>query len=151
MTLQEKINEDLKQALKSKLEPTLGTLRLVKADIQYELTKTGGSSLDDLAVVQILKANYKKRMETASEYEKVGRLDLAEKETKEAEVIQVYIPQEISEDEIKTVVTSVIKEISPSGPSDMGKVMGKTMAVFKGKNIDGNKVSTIVKNALASL
>ncbi|BDA79031.1 hypothetical protein LPTSP3_g19610 [Leptospira kobayashii] len=151
MTLQETINVDLKQALKSKEEPTLGTLRLLKADIQYELTKTGASELSDTAVMQILKSNYKKRKDTAVEYDKVNRKDLADRERSEAEVILRYIPAEISDEEIQNAVSKLVKELGASGPSDMGKVMGKVMAEFKGQNIDGSKVSHYVKQALSSL
>jgi uncharacterized protein YqeY len=150
MTLQETINSDLKQALKSKDELVLGTLRLIKADIQYELTKTGASELNDISVMQILKSNFKKRKDTAVEYDKVNRKDLADKEREEAEVISRYIPAEISESEIQSAVTKAIGEMGAVGPSDMGKVMGKVMAIFKGQNIDGSKVSHIVKQSLSA-
>jgi len=151
MTLQEKINEDLKKALKSKEEPLLGTLRLVKADIQYELTKTGASSLPDTSVLQILKSNYKKRKDTAEEYDRVGRSDLANAERNEAKVIEAYIPEEVSLDEISSKAKSIIETLGAKGPSDLGKVMGKVMGEFKGQNIDGNKVSSVVKELLASI
>ncbi|MDZ4727102.1 MAG: GatB/YqeY domain-containing protein [Leptospira sp.] len=150
MTLQETINSDLKQALKSKDELVLGTLRLIKADIQYELTKTGASELTDVNVMQILKSNFKKRKDTAIEYEKANRVDLASKERDEADVISRYIPAEISESEIQNAVTNAIQEMGAKSPADMGKVMGKVMAVFKGQNIDGSKVSLIVKQSLSA-
>lgn len=151
MTLQETINSDLKTALKSRDEAVLGTLRLIKADIQYELTKTGASELTDPAVMQILKTNFKKRKDTAVEYDKANRNDLAEKERSEAEIILRYIPKEISEDEISSAVLQAVKELNASGPGDTGKVMGKVMGIFKGQNIDGSKVSSIVKQTLTSL
>ncbi|MCZ8342015.1 MAG: GatB/YqeY domain-containing protein [Leptospira sp.] len=150
MTLQETINTDLKVALKSKDEAVLGTLRLIKADIQYELTKTGASELADPAVMQILKVNFKRRKETALEYDKAGRADLAEKERSEAAVIARYIPKEISDEEIAKAVNQAIAELGASSPSDTGKVMGKVMGMFKGQNIDGSKVSFLVKQALSS-
>ncbi|TGN18432.1 GatB/YqeY domain-containing protein [Leptospira idonii] len=150
MTLQETINADLKLALKAKEEPLLGTLRLLKADIQYELTKTGAAELSDPAVMQILKTNFKKRKDTAVEYDKANRKDLADKERLEADVIARYIPAEISDEEIQKAVEVAIQELGAAGPSDMGKVMGKVMAVFKGQNIDGSKVSHHVKQALTS-
>ncbi|MCZ8155076.1 MAG: GatB/YqeY domain-containing protein [Leptospira sp.] len=150
MTLQETINADLKQALKSKDELVLGTLRLVKADIQYELTKTGASDLNDVSVMQILKSNFKKRKDTAIEYDKAGRSDLADKERVEADVISRYIPAEIGDVEIKKAVERAIEEMGSVTPADMGKVMGKVMATFKGQNIDGSKVSSIVKQSLSA-
>ena len=80
MSLQTKINEDLKIALKAKNEPLLSTLRMLKSDIQYELTKTGASSLSDEQVISILKKNSKQRLESSKEYQKAGREDLAKKE-----------------------------------------------------------------------
>jgi len=84
MSLQEKLNDDLKRSMKEKLEPGLSTLRMIKSDIQYELTKTGGSSISDEAVLQIIKKNIAKRRDTALEYRKASRIDLAEKEEQEA-------------------------------------------------------------------
>ncbi|GBF48962.1 YqeY-like protein [Leptospira ryugenii] len=150
MTLQETINSDLKQALKAKDEVLLGTLRLIKADLQYEMTKTGATELNDSFVMQVLKSNYKKRKDTALEYEKANREDLANKERAEADIISRYIPKEVSDDQIQDAVTKAITEMGASSPSDMGKVMGKVMAVFKGQNIDGSKVSLIVKQSLSS-
>lgn len=149
MSLQEKINEDLKSALKQKQEPKLSTLRMVKSDIQYELTKTGASTLTDEQVMNILKVNVKKRKETAVEYRNAKRVDLAEKEEQEAEIISTYLPASVSESEIRTCIEKAIEELKPKGPSDMGKVMGKVMQEFKGKNIDGSLVSSLVKSMLS--
>ncbi|MGV3666174.1 MAG: GatB/YqeY domain-containing protein [Leptospira bouyouniensis] len=150
MTLQETINTDLKTALKAKDEIVLGTLRLIKAEIQYELTKTGASELSDTAVMQILKTNYKRRKDTALEYDKANRPDLSSKEIEEAEIISRYIPKEVSEEEIGKATEEAIVELNAGGPQDMGKVMGKVMAKFKGQNIDGSKVSSLVKQALSA-
>ncbi|MCG6148771.1 GatB/YqeY domain-containing protein [Leptospira levettii] len=150
MTLQETINSDLKTALKAKDEKVLGTLRLMKAEIQYELTKTGASELSDTAVMQILKSNYKRRKDTALEYDKANRPDLSSKEIEEAEIISRYIPKEVSEEEINKAVKEAVTQLGASGPQDMGKVMGNVMAKFKGQNIDGSKVSSLVKQALSA-
>ncbi|EOQ90707.1 YqeY-like protein [Leptospira yanagawae serovar Saopaulo str. Sao Paulo = ATCC 700523] len=150
MTLQETISTDLKTALKAKDEIVLGTLRLIKAEIQYELTKTGASELSDTAVMQILKTNYKRRKDTALEYDKANRPDLSSKEMEEAEIISRYIPKEVSEEEIGKATEEAIVELNAGGPQDMGKVMGKVMAKFKGQNIDGSKVSSLVKQALSA-
>ncbi|GBF41819.1 YqeY-like protein [Leptospira ellinghausenii] len=150
MTLQETINSDLKTALKAKDEKVLGTLRLMKAEIQYELTKTGASELSDTAVMQILKSNYKRRKDTALEYDKAKRPDLSSKEIEEAEIISRYIPKEVSEEEINIAVKEAVTQLGASGPQDMGKVMGNVMAKFKGQNIDGSKVSSLVKQALSA-
>ncbi|MCB1193299.1 MAG: GatB/YqeY domain-containing protein [Leptospiraceae bacterium] len=151
MSLQTKINEDLKIALKAKNEPLLSTLRMLKSDIQYELTKTGASSLSDEQVISILKKNSKQRLESSKEYQKAGREDLAKKEEAEASLINSYMPAAVSEEDIKKAVTDAIRELSPKGTSDMGKVMGKVMQVFKGKNVDGSSVSSIVKAKLEEI
>ena len=145
-TIQEKIYQDLKEALKSKKEPELSTLRLIKSEIQYELTKTGAQEILDANLIQLLKKNISQRKESAFEYKKASRLDLAEKEEAEAKVILQYLPAEISMEEIEAIIA-----VSAKGLSDSGKVMGKVMLKFKGKNIDGSKVSEAVKRVLQAL
>ncbi|XDD47950.1 GatB/YqeY domain-containing protein [Leptospira sp. WS39.C2] len=150
MTLQETISTDLKTALKAKDETVLGTLRLIKAEIQYELTKTGASELSDTAVMQILKTNYKRRKDTALEYDKAKRPDLSSKEIEEADIISRYIPKEVSEEEINKAIGEAVETLGAVSLQDMGKVMGYVMAKFKGQNIDGSKVSSLVKQALSA-
>jgi len=148
MSLQEKINEDLKRSMKERSEPALSTLRMLKSDIQYELTKTGSSSISDDQVLQIIKKNISKRRDTSQEYSKANRQDLAEKEDKEADFLHGFLPPSIPESELETVVLRVISEIGAKSPSDMGKVMGKVMLEFKGKNVEGSVVSALVKKNL---
>ncbi len=148
MSLQEKINEDLKRSMKERLEPALSTLRMLKSDIQYELTKTGSSSISDDQVLQIIKKNISKRRDTSQEYSKANRQDLAEKEDKEADFLHGFLPPSIPESDLETVVLRVISEIGAKSPSDMGKVMGKVMLEFKGKNVEGSVVSALVKKNL---
>jgi|JI8StandDraft_1071087.scaffolds.fasta_scaffold162355_2 uncharacterized protein YqeY len=150
-TIQEKIYQDLKEALKSKKEPELSTLRLIKSEIQYELTKTGAQEILDANLIQLLKKNISQRKESAFEYKKASRLDLAEKEEAEAKVILQYLPAEISMEEIEASIQEAIIAVSAKGLSDSGKVMGKVMLKFKGKNIDGSKVSEAVKRVLQAL
>ncbi|HMV43951.1 MAG TPA: GatB/YqeY domain-containing protein [Leptospiraceae bacterium] len=148
MSLQVRINEDLKSALKSKEEPKLSTLRLLKSDIQYELTKTGASTLSDDQVIAVIRANSKKRRETAAEYRKANREDLALKEESEDAVLVSYLPASMPEAEIREVIAKVIQELSPK-PSEVGKVIGKVMQEVKGKNADGSLVSNLVKSMMA--
>jgi uncharacterized protein YqeY len=150
-TIQEKIYQDLKEALKSKKEPELSTLRLIKSEIQYELTKTGAQEILDANLIQLLKKNISQRKESSLEYKKASRLDLAEKEEAEAKVILQYLPAEISMEEIEASIQEAIIAVSAKGLSDSGKVMGKVMLKFKGKNIDGSKVSEAVKRVLQAL
>ena len=151
MSLQELLYEEQKKAFKEKKEPDLSTLRLLKSDIQYELTKTGASTLSDEAIVQIIKKNIVKRKDSAVEYRKANRIDLAEKEEAEASFLEKYLPPSISEDELKLVIQEAVSSVGAKGIADMGKVMGKVMASLKGKNADGTLVSTLVKNTLNSV
>jgi len=148
MSLQEKINEDLKRSMKERLEPALSTLRMLKSDIQYELTKTGSTSIPDDHVLQIIKKNISKRRESSQEYNKANRQDLAEKEDREADFLQGFLPPSVPESELEKVVLRVISEIGAKSPSDMGKVMGKVMLELKGKNVEGSVVSALVKKNL---
>lgn len=148
MSLQQKINDDLKSALKSKEEPKLSTLRLLKSDIQYELTKTGASTLNDDQVIGLIRSNSKKRKETALEYRKANREDLALKEDSEDAVLTSYLPATMPEAEVREVVSRVIKEIAPKSAAEAGKVIGKVMQELKGKNADGSLVSSLVKSMM---
>ena len=149
MSLQEKINEDLKSALKSKEEPKLSTLRLLKSDIQYELTKTGASTLNDEQVINLIKANSKKRRETAVEYRKANREDLALKEDSEDAILASYLPASMPESEVREVISRIIKELAPKSPAEAGKVIGKVMQELNGKNADGSLVSSLVKSMMS--
>ncbi len=148
MSLQEKINDDLKRSMKEKAEPALSTLRMLKSDIQYELTKTGSSTIPDEHIIQIIKRNISKRKDTAQEYHKANRIDLATKEEQEASFLYEYLPPSIPESEIESVVIRIISEMGAKSPSDTGKVMGKVMGELKGKNVEGSVVSTLVKKNL---
>jgi uncharacterized protein YqeY len=149
MSLQTQINEDLKSALKSKEEPKLSTLRLLKSDIQYELTKTGVSTLNDDQVIALIRANSKKRRESASEYRKANREDLAVKEEAEDAILASYLPANMPEAELREVILRVIKELAPKSPAEAGKVIGKVMQEVKGKNADGSLVSSLVKSLMS--
>lgn len=148
MSLQEKINEDLKRSLKEKSEPALSTLRMLKSDIQYELTKTGLSSMSDEQIMQIVKRNISKRRDTAQEYKKANRLDLAEKEENEADFLQHFLPPSLSESELIPIIQRIVTEMGACSPANMGKVMGRVMSELKGKNAEGSLVSSLVKKIL---
>jgi uncharacterized protein len=148
MSLQKTINEDLKQSIKSKDEKKLSTLRMIKSDIQYELTKTGDSDLSDEKVIAILKKNAKSRHETAEEYKKADRLDLAQKELEEEQIILQYLPKGPSSTEIEAFVRSLVAETPPKSLSDVGRYTGKVMQNFKGQNVDGSEISNLVKSVI---
>ncbi|XDD51981.1 GatB/YqeY domain-containing protein [Leptospira sp. WS92.C1] len=148
MSLQIKINDDLKEAMKAKKEPHLSTLRLLKSDLQYELTKTGAKELTDDQVISLIKKAYAKRLDAIGMYQKAGRNDLLAQEESEAVVLKTYLPPEMPEEEIIAIIDQIFAELQPTA-KDMGKVMGRVMAAFKGKSVDGTKVSAIVKSRLS--
>jgi uncharacterized protein len=149
MSLQELLYEEQKKAFKEKKEPDLSTLRLLKSEIQYELTKTGSSILQDEQILQIIKKNIVRRKDTAIEYRKANRIDLAEKEESEANFLEKFLPPSLKEEELIVIIQETITQLGATGQSDVGKVMGKVMASIKGKNVDGNLVSSLVKKLLS--
>ncbi len=149
-TLQEKIGEDIKDAMRKKEEVRLGTLRMLKSDLQYELTKTGASTLDDEAVMTLIRRAIKKRQDSREQFEKGGRPEMAEKEAAEMAVLETYLPASVSEDTIRAKAEEIIAKVKPAGPQDFGKVMGQVMAAFKGQNVDGNIVNRTVRSLLGN-
>lgn len=151
MDLKEKINQDLKDAMKSKDGLRLGTLRMVSAAIHNrEIEKKGKreDSLSEEELLEVLGKEAKKRKESAEAYEKGGRNDLAEKERSELNIIKYYLPPELDDNEIRLIIEETIKDLGEGlTEKDFGKVMGKAMPKLKGR-ADSSKVSMIVKEAL---
>lgn len=150
-TLAQRIQQDLKKAMKARSETELSTLRLLKSDIQYEMNKTGASEISDEALQLIIKKALKKRKDAAEQYERAGRDDLAQKEIAEYKILESYLPEQVSDEEILKALDEVIGETGAAGPGDMGKVMGKTMSRFKERNIDGARVKELAMGKLRSL
>lgn len=147
MTLSERIAEDMKQALKAGEKLKLETLRTVRAQF-LDLTKRGSdhpvTEDDEMAV---LLSAIKKRKEAIDVYQQAGRKELVEKEKSELEIIQAYLPQQMSRDEADRAIEAIVKQTGASSPKDFGKVMGVAMKELKGK-IDGKTVQEIVKQKL---
>jgi uncharacterized protein YqeY len=149
MTLSEKINNDLKDAMKRGDRTKLETLRLIRAHL-IELSKRGtGKEITPDEEVSVLTGAIKKRKEAIELYEKGGRMDLADQERKELEVITAYLPQQMSREEAGEVVQRIIGETGSSSPKDFGKVMSLAMKELKGR-IDGKAVQEIVKGTLGA-
>lgn len=144
MPILEKINSDFTQALKEKRQDALSTLRLLLAAIKNERIKKM-TDLTDEDVIKILKSEIKKRKESISEYEKGNRMDLAEKEKKELEILNPYLPQQMDEGQIKTEVEKILATITDT--ENEGKVMGAVMAQLKGK-ADGALVKKVISELL---
>lgn len=147
-TLETRIQQDLVSAMKSKDEIRMNTLRGVKTAIMESKTaKNGNQNPEDSDILKILQKMVKERNEVAEVYKTNGRTDLAEKETKEAEIIKTYLPKTLSEQETIEVVEKVISETGANSMKDMGKVMGYINKTYSGQ-IDGSFVSKIVKEKL---
>jgi uncharacterized protein YqeY len=147
MSLSEKIIADLTASMKAQDAPRTSTLRMVKAAIMNRQIEKGGA-LDDEEVSKLLRSLVKQRRDSIEQYQKAERQELADKETAEIEVIEAYLPQAASREEIEAVVAAAIAESGASSMKDMGKVMKATQAALSGKNADGRLVSEIVKAKL---
>ncbi len=147
MSLTDQINNDIKTAMKARDTKKLTALRDIKSKILLEATSGAGTEVSDEAASKIVMKLYKQRMDTYNLYVKEGREDLAEDELFEAKVIEAYMPQLMSEDEVRKVVQEKLAAMGASGPQDMGKVMGPIMGQLNGK-ADGKMISTIVKEEL---
>ncbi len=149
MALKEKLSEDLKNAMKSGDKIRLEVVRMLQTMLKRkEIERRGeGKELTEEDEIQVIKSEIKKRKEAIELFEKGGRNDLAEKEKKELEILNEYLPAQMSEEEIKNFVEKVIQELGASGPKDLGKVMGAVMKELRGK-ADGSLVQKIVKEKL---
>jgi uncharacterized protein YqeY len=151
MTIQEHIVADIKEAMKARAQDKLRVLRSLKAKLmEKEISKrTGGKAakLTDEQAVQVLMKAAKQRKESIDQFEEGGRKDLADNERTELKIIEAYLPEMMSEDEVRDIVLQKINALGAEGPQDMGKVMGPLMGQLKGK-ADGSLVSKIVKEEL---
>ena len=147
MGLTEKINDDIKAAMKAREKEKLAALRDIKSKLLLEATSGGDGEISEAAENKIVVKLYKQRMDTYDLYIKEGREDLAADEKFQAEIISAYMPEMMSEDAIRKVVLEKIAAIGASGPQDIGKVMGPVMGVLNGK-ADGKVITDIVKAEL---
>jgi len=148
MSLKTQLTEDMKTAMRAKDQVSLSTIRLINAAIkQFEVDER--TEADDAKVISILTKMVKQRKDSAKIYTEAGRQDLADKENAEIEILNCYLPQMMSAEEIKTVVEAVIAETGASGMADMGKVMGVLKTRLAGK-ADMGEVNKILKAALTS-
>ena len=148
MGLKEKINEDLKSAMKSGDKVRLETIRMVRAQV-LEFDKSGtGREMSEDDEMKILLSAVKKRRESIDLYEKAGRSELAAVEKKEIEIIQEYLPKQMDPSDAEKIITRIISESGAVVSKDLGKVMPAVMKELKGK-IDGKIINEIVKQKLA--
>jgi len=148
MSLKEQIISDMTAAMKAQDAVRTSTLRMVKAAIMNR-EKDGGREPTDEDVLKLLRSQVKQRRDSVEQYQKANRQDLADKELAEIAIIDAYLPQSASQEEIDQAVTAAIAETGASSMKDMGAVMKSTMAKLAGKNADGKMVSETVKAKLA--
>ena len=151
MSLKIQIEEKLNQALKAKDKNIYPTLRLVVSaikDAEIAGRSKGQKEINDGDITTILKKMIKQRNESCEVYKKAGRKELLENETKEIEVISVFLPKQLSEEETKKICTDVIKSVGASSMKDMGKVMGELKSKHS-ETLDFSKVSLIIKKLLS--
>ena len=149
MTLVERITQDLTAAMKAKDAARTSVLRMAKAALKNrEIDK--GEPLDDPEVVKALQSLVKQREDSAEQYAKASRPELAEKERAEITVLKEYLPAEISEEEIVAAVEKAVGETGAASPKDMGKVMKAAMATLagSGKAVDGKRVNAAARKKL---
>ena len=148
MSLKETINNDIKKAMLAKQKDELLALRSIKSMILMAETEKGATgSLTSEVEMKLLVKAAKQRRESAEIYDREGRQDLATKENQELEVITRYLPKELSDEDLKKEILSIISSIGASSPADMGKVMGVASKKLAGL-ADGKKISSIVKELL---
>ncbi len=147
MSLMETLNQDLKTAMKAGDEPAKRALRGVKAAITRAEKEKGNQPLTDEEIIAVLRKQAKQRKDSIEAYTQAGRQDLVEEEQAELRIIERYLPQLMSEDEIRAVAQQVIQEVGATSPRDMGKVMGRLMSQLKGK-ADGRLVNQVVRQLL---
>ncbi|QHT60289.1 GatB/YqeY domain-containing protein [Paenibacillus lycopersici] len=146
MNLSERLNDDMKQAMKSQEKFKLTTIRMIRSSIknqEIELKRP----LEDAEVLDILSREIKQRKDSLQEFEKAGRDDLAKDVAAEIEIISVYLPQQLTEEEIKLIVQQTIQETGASSKAEMGKVMSALLPKTKGR-ADGKLVNTFVQQFL---
>ena len=151
MSLKNQIEEKLNQALKAKDKNTYPTLRLVVSaikDAEIAGRTKGQKEISDSDITTILKKMIKQRNESCEVYKKAGRNELLENETKEIEVINAFLPKQLSEDETKKICADIVKSVGASSMKDMGKVMGALKSKHS-DTLDFSKVSSIIKELLS--
>ncbi|MCQ4725077.1 GatB/YqeY domain-containing protein [Anaerotignum faecicola] len=146
MSLKEKLLQDMKDAMKNKETIRKNTIQLVRSGV-LQIEKDNKVELDDSGVIDVIAKELKKRRDSLPEFEKSGRMDLIENLNKEIEVLLAYLPEQLSEGEIKQIVQDTINEVGATTMKDMGKVMGAVSPKVKGR-ADNKIVSGFVKELL---
>ena len=152
MSLKDRISEEIKTAMKAKDKLRLETVRGIKKVIlekESEIRANGRDELTEEEELAVVTQLAKQRRDSIKQFTDAGREELADKEAKELDILEEYLPAQLSDADIEAAVDEVIAKVGASGPRDMGKVMGPVMQKLKGQ-ADGGKVQSIVKSKLAN-
>lgn len=151
MSLKEQIGEDIKTAMKAKDKIRLQTVRGIKKAIlekEVELRPKGQDSLTPEQEIELLTQQAKQRRDSIEQFTNAGRVDLADKESQELAIIETYLPEQVSDEELEATVDQIIAEFGATTLKDLGKVMGTAIKQLKGK-ADGKKIQALVKSKLS--
>lgn len=148
MSLLERLNNDMKQAMKNKEKDKLSVIRMVKASLQNEAIKLGKKELSEDEELTILSRELKQRKDSLHEFDKAGREDLVDKLRTEISIVELYLPKQLSEEELSVIVKQTISEVGAKSKAEMGKVMAAIMPKVKGK-ADGSLVNKFVQQHLS--
>jgi uncharacterized protein YqeY len=146
MSLLDQVQNDTKDAMRAGDRERVGALRLISNELQKAHKDASGDQADEVAVLQ---RERKRRLEAAESYREAGRDDLAAGEEREAELIEAYLPQQMSDEELRGIVGDVVAESGAVSPKEMGKVMSQVMPRVQGR-ADGKRVSAVVKELLTA-
>jgi uncharacterized protein YqeY len=151
MSLKDRISEDIKTAMKAKDKVRLETVRSIKKVIlekESSLRGQGQETLNETQELEILSQLAKQRRDSIEQYRQAGRDDLAQQESQELAIIEEYLPQQLSDEEIAAVIDEIVASVGATSIKEMGKVMGPAMQKLKGR-ADGQKVQAMVKTKLS--
>lgn len=147
MSLLERLNNEMKQAMKNKDKDKLSVIRMIKTSIQNEAIKLG-RDLSEEEELTVLSREMKQRKDSLNEFDKAGRPDLVEKLQTEIAIVELYMPEQLSEEEVSGIVKETIEETDARSKADIGKVMAAIMPKVKGK-ADGSLVNKLVQQHLS--
>jgi uncharacterized protein YqeY len=147
MSLRDRLTEDLKVAMKARDQLRMDVIRMIKAAVLNKEVETK-KDLDDAEMSRIMTTMIKQRKESVEQYEKGQRTELAAKERQEISIIESYLPQALSSEELDRTVDAVIRETGAGSAKDMGAVMKAVMARLAGQTVDGKHVSDLVRSKL---
>jgi uncharacterized protein YqeY len=149
-TLKERLDADLKDAMRSKNELTTSVIRMLKSAIKYKEVEPGASALDDAGIEKVIAGLIKQRRDSVDQYKAGGRDDLAQKEEAEIAILQNYLPKQLTADELRAEVAAAIAAVGAKSPKDMGAVMKAVQPKVQGR-AEGRAISEEVKAQLAKL